>query len=137
METYTSPVPLSNIFGAVQIGDPDPKVIELEPNKGVLLRGSVIVLNAPGKEKLATATTENNAYGILLRGVDTATEFTASVGRRGSYKASQLIVSAGVNAATLTAALRQAFVFLEGDLVVPVAAMMEAETPAPAPEPAA
>lgn len=135
METYTSPVPLSNIFGAVQIGDPDPKVIELEPNKGVLLRGSVIVLNAGGKGELVTATTQNNAYGILLRGVDTATEFTASVGRRGSYKASQLIVSAGVNAATLTAALRQASVFLQGDLVVPVAAMMEAE--APAPEPAA
>lgn len=135
METYTSPVPLSNIFGAAQIGYPDPKVIELEPNKGVLLRGSVIVLNAGGKGELVTATTQNNAYGILLRGVDTATEFTASVGRRGSYKASQLIVSAGVNAATLTAALRQASVFLQGDLVVPVAAMMEAE--APAPEPAA
>jgi hypothetical protein len=87
METYTSPVPLSNIFGAAQIGDPDPKVIELEPNKGVLLRGSVIALNAGGKGELVTATTQNNAYGILLHDVDTAAQFsTASVGRRGSTK---------------------------------------------------
>jgi hypothetical protein len=122
-----SPTMLSDICGAADIGDLDPKVISLEPNKGVLLRGSVICINAGGKGELAAAGNENNSFGILLdSAIDTAVPFsngnvTGSVGRHGSYKADQLLVGVGTDAVKLEASLRQEGCLLEGSLVVPAA----------------
>jgi hypothetical protein len=138
METYTSAVPLSNIFGAAQIGDPDPQVLEFTSARGIVPRGAIVVLNA-GKAELVAAGGEANVFGISLENVDTDTPpNTGAVAGHGSYKASQLIVPAGVNATAIETNLRdKCGILLEGDLVVPpAAAIMEAEAPPPQ-EPAA
>ena len=123
MDTYASTVPLSNIFGAAQIGDPDPQVLEFTSAKGIVPRGAIVVLNA-GKAELVAAGGEANVFGIALETVDTdVPPNTGAVARHGSYKASQLIVSAGVDAAAIETNLRdKCGILLEGDLVVPVAA---------------
>ena len=76
--------------------------------------GSVICIGAGMKGELANASNQNNVFGILLEDTNTAVDaafsngtITASVGRRGSYKVSQIIVSAGVDATILTNNLRQ------------------------------
>jgi hypothetical protein len=122
METYSSPVPLSNIFGAAQIGDPAAEVLEFTPAKGIVPRGAVVVL-AAGKAELVAPTGEANVYGITLEAVNTdaTPPVSGAVARHGSYKASQLIVPTGVAAATIEGALRKQGILLEGDLVVPAA----------------
>jgi hypothetical protein len=132
----SSPTYYSNIFGAAIVGDPDPEVIEFAPAKGLLPMGSIIALNA-GKGELVKAGTEAAVYGVLLHDVNTDAAFsggtvTGSVGRRGSYKAASLIVAPGTNTATLATEMRKLSLFLEGDIVVPVAAAEPSQEEAPA-----
>jgi hypothetical protein len=119
MQTFQSPVPLSNIFGAAQIGDPDPEVIEFTPAKGVVPRGAVVAIVA-GKGELVTAASQANAFGVALEDVDTdSPPNTGAVARRGSFKATQLTIGSDVTDLTgLEKVLRDAGVFLEGNLVV-------------------
>jgi hypothetical protein len=123
--TTNSPTMLSDICGAADIGDLDPVVAVLEPNVGVLVRGSILSTSATGKLELAAVGNENNSFGILLdSAVDTATAFsdgtvTGSVARHGSFKADQLVVAAGTDVVKLMANLRQQGILLEGQLVVP------------------
>ena len=122
METYSSPVPLSNIFGAAQIGDPAAEVLEFTPAKGIVPRGAIVVL-AAGKAEPVAPTGEANVYGITLEAVDTdvAAPVSGAVARHGSYKADQLIIPTGVAAATIETTLRSKGILLEGNLVVPAA----------------
>jgi hypothetical protein len=114
------PQTLSNLMGAYDEGEWETKVIDFAA-AGTLKRGTVISLDAGGKGVIAAAGNEAQAYGILLdESLDTTvTSPVGSVARAGSFKANQLIVSTGTNATMLTSALRQAGIFLEGDLIVP------------------
>ena len=84
-----------------------------------------------------SATTEANAYGILLDpSVDTAAVFgdgsvTGSIAKSGTFKGSALIVPTGVDAGLIAVALRGRGIFVEGPIPVPAAlAAREAEEPA-------
>ena len=76
--------------------------------------GAVVAL-VGGVAELVTSTNQATVFGILLHDVNTAgANPNGSVARRGSYKAASLVVSAGVNGATLETALRDIGILLEG-----------------------
>jgi hypothetical protein len=88
-------------------------------------------------QRCKQAGTEAAVYGVLLHDVNTDAAFsggtvTGSVGRRGSYKAASLIAAPGTNAATLATEMRKLSLFLESDIVVPVAAAEPSQEEAPA-----
>ena len=109
----------SDLFGAAIVGDPDPELIAFKPASGVVPMGAVVAL-VGGVAELVTSTNQATVFGILLHDVNTAgANPNGSVARRGSYKAASLVVSAGVNGATLETALRDIGILLEGRLTVP------------------
>ena len=109
----------SDLFGAAIVGDPDPQLITFKAASGVVPMGAVVALVA-GEAELVTSTNQASVFGILLHDVDTTeVNRNGSVARRGSYKAESLVVSAGVNGATLETALRDIGILLEGRIVVP------------------
>jgi hypothetical protein len=115
-------------------------VLEIKAGIGVLKRGTVLGSGSGadiGKLVLLSATTEVNAYGVLLDpSIDTAAAFsdgsvTGSIAKAGSFKGSALIVPAGVDAGLIAVALRGRGIFVEGPITVPVAAAAsESEAPA-------
>ena len=117
------PQTLSNLMGAYDEGKWEVKVIDFATGAGTLKRGTVVCLDAAAKGVIAAPGVENQAFGILLdESLDTTVSAAVgNVARAGSFKANQLIVSTGTDAAKLTSALRQSGVFLEGDLAVPSA----------------
>ena len=105
----------SDLFGAAIVGDPDPELIAFKPASGVVPMGAVVAL-VGGVAELVTSTNQ----ATVLHDVNTAgANPNGSVARRGSYKAASLVVSAGVNGATLETALRDIGILLEGRLTVP------------------
>jgi hypothetical protein len=109
----------SDLLGAAIVGDPDPQLVEFKTASGVVPMGAIVSLVA-GKAELVTSANQTSVFGIALHDVDTAGDVpNGSVARRGSYKAESLIISAGVNAATLETALRDIGILLEGRLIVP------------------
>ena len=108
--------------------------MELTPDKGVLEIGTVLSAGSYGKLVLATAGNENQAYGVLLETVDTSVKnpdgtVTASVDRKGSFKAEALTVGVGTDLSKLVPAFRQMDCFLEGLIVVPIAAQAPVTEP--------
>jgi hypothetical protein len=117
----------SDLFGAAIVGDPDPQLIEFKSASGVVPMGAIVSLVA-GKAELVTSTNQATVFGIALHDVDTTgANPNGSVARRGSYKAESLVVSAGINGATLETALRDIGILLEGRIVVPAVLAAEAE----------
>jgi hypothetical protein len=104
------------------------EVREIKAGIGVLARGTVLAegtLTDAGKMVPLAAGTESAAYGVLLDPeIDTAAAHsdgtvTGSVARAGSFKGGKLIVPAGIDAAALTARLREIGIFTEGPIIVP------------------
>ena len=105
--------------------------MEIKGGIGVLQRGTILASGTGadvGKLVPLTASTEVNAYGVLLDGaVDTAAPFsngsvTGSIAKAGSFKGSALLVPTGVDAGLIAVALRGRGIFIEGPINVPVAA---------------
>ncbi len=123
-----SPILLSDICGAADIGSLAPVVAELIPNQGTLVRGTVLSVGLTGKLELTTAGNEAQATGVLLDSeIDTDAVFedgsiTGSVARHGSFKAEMLTIGAGADSALIAITLRDIGILLEGQLVVPAAA---------------
>jgi hypothetical protein len=98
----------------------DYMVADLAPGQGVLALGSVLSLGADGKMKLTDASSYAQAFGILLETLDTGTdiaatdEFAASVARRGSFKATELVMAPGADLNQCADALRKNGIYLEG-----------------------
>jgi hypothetical protein len=75
-----------------------------------------------GKLVLLSATTEANAYGILLDAAidtDAAGTVTGSIAKSGTFRGAALIVPAGVDAGLISVALRGRGIFIEGPIPVP------------------
>jgi len=131
-QTYEIPPNLGDIMGAYDEAHWETAVLELSPDKGVLMRGTVLSAGPDRKLVATTAGNEAQAYGVLLdASVDTAALFTdgtvtGSVVRAGSFKGPALIVGVGTNAATLVDALRKNNINVEGPISVPVAQQEEA-----------
>ena len=130
--TLDVPTGLSNLLSAYDSGHWEVVVLELKANSGVLKRGSVLSLVA-GKCELVTSTNQASVFGVLLdESIDTSVPYSdgsvsASVARAGSFRASALIVSPGVDGAALQSALRDIGIYLHG-----VLAAEEATAEAPA-----
>jgi Bacteriophage lambda head decoration protein D len=138
--SYDLPQNLGDLMGAYDEAHWQTAVLEIKAGIGVVKRGTILALGSGadvGKLVPLTATTEVNAYGVLLDpSIDTAAAFsngivTGSIAKAGSFKGSALIVPTGVDAGLIAVALRGRGIFVEGNILVP-AAQMEAEEPAPA-----
>ena len=141
MSTYNLPQNLGDILGAHFDGNLQTQLSEIKPAIGVLKRGTILASGTGadiGKLVPLSATTECNAYGILLDpSIDTAAAFgdgsiTGSIAKAGSFKGSALLVPTGVDAGLIAVALRGRGIFIEGAIPVPAAAAMQAEEPAEA-----
>jgi hypothetical protein len=140
MPTYQTPVNLGDILGAHHDGNFNTQVSEIKAGIGVLTRGTILASGTGadiGKLVKLSATTEANAYGILLDpAIDTAAAFsdgsvTGSIAKSGTFKGSALIVPAGVDAGLIAVALRGRGIFVEGPITVPAAAaVLEEESAA-------
>jgi Bacteriophage lambda head decoration protein D len=126
MPTYTLPSNLGDILGAHHDGNFETVTAEIKAGIGKLKRGTVLVSGSgadAGKLVLTAAGNEATAFGILLDPeIDTAVAFTdgtvsGSVARAGTFRGAALIVSTGVNVATLTDTLRKNGIFTEGPIV--------------------
>ena len=135
MPTYTLPQNLGDILGAHHDGNLQTAVMEIKAGIGVLGRGTILAAGSGadvGKLVKVSATTEANAYGILLDpAVDTAAAFgdgsvTGSIAKAGSFRGPALIVPAGVDAGLIAVALRGRGIFIEGPITVP-ATLLAAE----------
>ena len=97
-------------------------MVELLPDQtpAVLLRGSIISLDAGGKGVLGTTANATSVIGVLLDGVidtsvkDAAGKVYATVERKGSFKASRLLIATGADLTKFIAPMRQQGMFLEG-----------------------
>ena len=127
-QTYTLPANLGDILGAHHDGNFNTQVSEIKAGIGVLARGTVLASGTGadiGKLVKLSATTEANAYGILLDPqVDTAVAFgdgsvTGSVAKSGTFRGPALIVPTGVDAGLIAVALRGRGIFVEGAIPVP------------------
>ena len=134
--TYSVPQNLGDILGAHHDGNFETVTAELESADGTWLRGSVLCAGTgptAGKLVQTAAGNEAAAFGILLDpAVDTEVPFsdgtvTGSVARAGTFRGPALIVNTGVNAATLTDALRKNGIFIEGPITVPAALAAKAK----------
>ncbi len=134
--TYILPQNLGDILGAHHDGNLQTAVLDIKGGIGILKRGTILASGSGadvGKLVLLSATTEVNAYGILLDpAIDTSVSYsdgsvTGSIAKAGSFKGSQLIVPAGVDAGLIAVALRGRGIFVEGPIPVPAAAVMAAE----------
>jgi hypothetical protein len=113
--------PFAEIYGAAPVSN-DPMVIELLPDQTppVLLRGSIISADVSGKGVLGTTANANNVIGVLLDGaIDTSVKdaqgkVSATIERKGSFKASQLHIAEGSDLSKFAAPMRQQGMFLEG-----------------------
>jgi hypothetical protein len=119
------------------------QVSEIKSGIGVLQRGTVLASGTGadiGKLVKLTATTEVNAYGVLLDpSIDTAAPFsdgsvTGSIAKAGSFKGSQLLVPTGIDAGLVSVALRGRGIFVEGPIPVPATAATAAESEAEEPD---
>jgi Bacteriophage lambda head decoration protein D len=135
--TYDVPAGLSNILGAYDEGHWQTVVAEIKAGIGVLARGTILASGTAGdigKLVKLSATTEANAYGILLdEAVDTGAAYsdggvTGSIAKAGSFRGPALIVPTGVDAGLIAVALRGRGIFVEGPITVPpAAAVLEGE----------
>lgn len=141
MPTYTLPTNLGDILGAHHDGNFNTQVSEIKAGIGVLTRGTILASGTGadiGKLVKLSATTEANAYGILLDpAIDTAAVYsdgsvTGSIAKSGTFKGSALIVPAGVDAGLIAVALRGRGIFIEGPITVPAAVGFSGEEPASA-----
>ena len=150
MTTYTLPQNLGDILGAHHDGNFQTVVMEIKAGIGVLARGTILAAGSGadiGKLVPLSATTEVNAYGVLLDpSIDTTVAYsdgsvTGSIAKAGSFKGSALIVPAGVDAGLIAVALRGRGIFVEGPITVPTAMailseeLAGAETKGPTTEP--
>ena len=119
-------------------------MLDIKGGIGVLKRGTILASGTGadvGKLVPITATTEVNAYGILLGpAIDTSVAYsdgsvTGSIAKAGSFKGSALIVPAGVDAGLIAVALRGRGIYIEGSIPVPAAAALESEAPTTSEEP--
>ena len=126
--TYERPQNLGDIMGAYDSAHWQTAVMEIKAGIGVLERGTILASGTAGdigKLVKLSATTEVNAYGILLDpSIDTSAAFsdgsvTGSVAKAGSFKGSQLLVPAGIDAGLVSVALRGRGIFIEGAIPVP------------------
>jgi Bacteriophage lambda head decoration protein D len=140
-QTYDLPQNLGDLMGAYDEAHWQTAVLEIKAGIGVLKRGTILASGTGadiGKLVLLSATTEAQAYGVLLDpSIDTAAPFsdgsvTGSIAKAGSFKGSALIVPAGVDAGLIAVALRGRGIFVEGPITVPAAAAMQSEEPAQA-----
>jgi hypothetical protein len=136
--TYQTPVNLGDILGAHHDGNFNTQVSEIKAGIGVLTRGTILASGTGadiGKLVKVSATTEANAYGILLDpAIDTAAVYsdgsvTGSIAKSETFKGSALIVPAGVDAGLIAVALRGRGIFVEGPITVPAAAAILEEEP--------
>ena len=134
--TLDVPTGLSNLLGAYDTGHWQTQVCEIKAGIGVLARGTILATGSGadvGKLVKLSATTEVNAYGILLdEAVDTTVTYsdgsvTGSIAKAGSFRGAALIVPAGVDAGLIAVALRGRGIFVEGPITVPPAAGFESE----------
>ena len=93
MPTYNLPTNLGDILGAHHDGNLQTAVMEIKAGIGVLQRGAILAAGSGadvGKLVKLSATTEANAYGILLDpAIDTAAahsdgSVTGSIAKAGS-----------------------------------------------------
>jgi hypothetical protein len=111
MSNFTEAPPfLSNIYGSAPVVS-DPIVIAVAPAQGVLKRGSVV--SATGT-LIALAT--DTPFGIVMDPeVDTTLpDPVATVDRRGSFKATELIGGGTLKVSEIADKLRAIGIFLEG-----------------------
>ena len=136
MSTYTLPQNLGDILGAHHDGNFETEVSEIKAGIGVLTRGTILASGTGadvGKLVKLSATTEANAYGVLLDpAVDTAVAFgdgsgTGSIAKAGSFRGPALIVPPGVDAGLIAVSLRGRGIFVEGPIIVPAAAAAASE----------
>ena len=99
MPTYTLPSNLGDILGAHHDGNLQTQVSEIKSGIGVLKRGTILATGSGadiGKLVLLSATTEFNAYGVLLDPlIDTAATYsdgsvTGSIAKAGTLKVQPL-----------------------------------------------
>ena len=140
-QTYDLPQNLGDLMGAYDEAHWQTAVLEIKAGIGVLKRGTVLASGSGadiGKLVPLSATTEVNAYGVLLDpSIDTAVPYsdgtvTGSIAKAGSFKGSALIVPTGVDAGLIAVALRGRGIFVEGPITVPAATAMQTEEPAEA-----
>ena len=141
-QTYDLPQNLGDLMGAYDEAHWQTAVLEISAGIGIVKRGAILASGTAGdigKLVLLAAGTEAQSYGVLLDpAIDTSAAFsngivTGSIAKAGSFKGSALIVPAGVDAGLIAVALRGRGIFVEGPIVVPVAAeILEAEESAPA-----
>jgi hypothetical protein len=128
------------ILGAYDEGHWQTQVCEIKAGIGVLARGTILATGSGadiGKLVKLSATTQANAYGILLdEAVDAGVAYsdgsvTGSIAKAGSFRGPALIVPAGVDAGLIAVALRGRGIVVEGAITVPpAAAVLEGETEA-------
>ena len=127
---------LSNLLGAYDTGHWQTQVCEIKAGIGALARGTILATGSGadvGKLVKLSATTEVNAYGVLLDElIDTTVTYsdgsvTGSVAKAGSFRGPALIVPTGVDAGLIAVALRGRGIFVEGPITVPPAAGFESE----------
>ena len=141
-QTYDLPQNIGDLMGAYDEAHWQTAVLEIKAGIGIVKRGAILASGTAGdigKLVLLAAGTEAQSYGVLLDpAIDTSAAFsngivTGSIAKAGSFKGSALIVPAGVDAGLIAVALRGRGIFVEGPIVVPVAAeILEAEESAPA-----
>jgi hypothetical protein len=107
-------------MGAYDEGHWETRVIDFGTGTGSLKRGTVICLDVGGKGAIAAAGNENQAeFRSIRRSTLPRLHLSAVWQEQEVFKGNQLLVSVGTDGTKLTSALRQAGIFLEGDLVVP------------------
>ena len=130
-QTYDLPQNLGDLMGAYDEAHWQTAVLEIKAGIGIVKRGAILASGTAGdigKLVLLAAGTEAQSYGVLLDpAIDTSAAFsngivTGSIAKAGSFKGSALIVPAGVDAGLIAVALRGRGIFVEGPIVVPVAA---------------
>ena len=128
--TLDVPTGLSNLLGAYDTGHWQTQVCEIKAGIGALARGIILATGSGadvGKLVKLSATTEVNAYGVLLDElIDTTVTYsdgsvTGSVAKAGSFRGPALIVPTGVDAGLIAVALRGRGIFVEGPITVPPA----------------
>jgi hypothetical protein len=136
LTTLDVPTGLSNLLGAYDTGHWQTQVCEIKAGIGALARGTILATGSGadvGKLVKLSATTEVNAYGVLLDElIDTTVTYsdgsvTGSVAKAGSSRGPALIVPTGVDAGLIAVALRGRGIFVEGPITVPPAAGFESE----------
>ena len=138
-QTYELPQNLGDLMGAYDEAHWQTAVLEIKSGIGTLKRGTVLASGSGadiGKLVLLSATTEAQAYGVLLDpSIDTAVPYsdgsvTGSIAKAGSFKGSALLVAAGVDPGLIAVALRGRGIFVEGPIPVPAAMAILSEEPA-------